>query len=181
MGLDMYLFQTHYIKEWDHDPDDERIKTTITKGGEPIKFAGRPFEVRYEVAYWRKANAVHQWFVENCQEGVDECQYSAPIAPEQIETLVQICKRVIDLADQGEWTKLRMYVQDHLPPTAGFFFGPSDIDDDEYMQSWFIEDMRNTVEQLTPLLDEDQIGTFTTGNGETKRYFKGDVQYHSSW
>ena len=30
-----------------------------------------------EIAYWRKANAIHGWFVRNCADGVDECQ---PIA-----------------------------------------------------------------------------------------------------
>jgi hypothetical protein len=27
-----------------------------------------------EVGYWRKANAVHGWFVRECADGVDECQ-----------------------------------------------------------------------------------------------------------
>jgi len=30
-----------------------------------------------EIGYWRKANAIHGWFVRNCADGVDECQ---PIA-----------------------------------------------------------------------------------------------------
>ena len=30
-----------------------------------------------EIAYWRKANAIHGWFIRNCADGVDECQ---PIA-----------------------------------------------------------------------------------------------------
>ena len=27
-----------------------------------------------EVGYWRKANAIHGWFVRECADGVDECQ-----------------------------------------------------------------------------------------------------------
>ena len=28
----------------------------------------------YNIAYWRKANAIHGWFVAECADGVDESQ-----------------------------------------------------------------------------------------------------------
>ena len=34
----------------------------------------RTSEGTQEVGYWRKANAVHGWFVRECADGVDECQ-----------------------------------------------------------------------------------------------------------
>jgi hypothetical protein len=34
----------------------------------------RTEEGTLEVGYWRKANAVHGWFVRECANGVDECQ-----------------------------------------------------------------------------------------------------------
>jgi hypothetical protein len=34
----------------------------------------RTSEGTQEVGYWRKANAVHGWFVRECANGVDECQ-----------------------------------------------------------------------------------------------------------
>lgn len=41
---------------------------------------------REEIGYWRKANAIHGWFVRNCAEGVDECQPIA-VSREQLEAL----------------------------------------------------------------------------------------------
>jgi hypothetical protein len=31
-------------------------------------------EVIEEVMYWRKANQIHKWFVDNVQDGVDDCK-----------------------------------------------------------------------------------------------------------
>ena len=31
-------------------------------------------DLSINIMYWRKANAIHNWFVVNCQKGVDECQ-----------------------------------------------------------------------------------------------------------
>ena len=43
-----------------------------------------------EVAYWRKANAIHRWFVNNVQDGIDECQETI-VTRNQLFTLLQIC------------------------------------------------------------------------------------------
>lgn len=31
-------------------------------------------EITEEVGYWRKANAIHGWFVDNVQKGNDDCK-----------------------------------------------------------------------------------------------------------
>ena len=43
-----------------------RIKTIVPDGDSYI--------VRTEAGYWRKANQIHGWFVNKCQDGVDDCQ-----------------------------------------------------------------------------------------------------------
>ena len=44
-----------------------------------------------EIIYWRKANAIHKWFVENVQEGVDDCgEYEVTV--EQLTELRDLCK-----------------------------------------------------------------------------------------
>ena len=69
MGLDMFLF---------------RRKNSDTKS-----------EAFTEVGFWRKANHIHNWFVVNCQDGVDECQ-ETEISKENLEELLSICKKVLN-------------------------------------------------------------------------------------
>ena len=34
MGLDMYLKREHYVKNWDHNPEEKRFDITVKRGGE---------------------------------------------------------------------------------------------------------------------------------------------------
>lgn len=64
MVLDMYLSRHTYVKRWDHQPEEKKFFVEVTRGGvathvQPSKVT----EVVEEVGYWRKANAIHGWFV----------------------------------------------------------------------------------------------------------------------
>lgn len=87
-----------------------------------------------EVAYWRKANQIHSWFVDNVQDGVDECQES-PVTRAQLETLRQLCMEALDTKNPNL-----------LAPRSGFFFGSTEIDD------YYWDDLRDTIEQLDKVL-----------------------------
>ena len=69
MGLDMYLERSERLTEG-FDKVDVRAfvddNTVIRKGVENPKLLT-------EAAYWRKANQIHNWFVENIQDGEDDC------------------------------------------------------------------------------------------------------------
>lgn len=95
-----------------------------------------------EVAYWRKANQVHGWFVDNVQGGIDECQES-PVSRAQLETLRQLCMEAIDTQNP------RL-----LAPREGFFFGGTDVDD------WYWEDLRDTITQLDKVLEMPNVYNF---------------------
>jgi hypothetical protein len=76
MGLDMYLTRKVYVKNWSFRKPEELHEITVKRGGQP-RTDINPEKISYvieDVAYWRKANAIHKWFVDNCQDGVDECQ-----------------------------------------------------------------------------------------------------------
>ncbi len=90
-----------------------------------------------EVGYWRKANAIHKWFVDNVQDGVDECQES-PVTMDQLDVLLDTVNAVLDDNDKAG---------DLLPPESGFFFGITDIDE------YYLEDLVTTKEILTELAD----------------------------
>jgi len=53
-----------------------------------------------DVGYWRKANAVHGWFVRECANGVDECQ-PIPVSREQLQKLRQDCNNSLADSDKA--------------------------------------------------------------------------------
>jgi len=94
MGLDAYLTKKTYIgANWKFNEIAGNIN--ITRQGElvPIKF-DRVTYILENMAYWRNCRAIHQWFVDNLQEGNDDCR---PVELERstLERLLSECKRVI--------------------------------------------------------------------------------------
>ena len=69
MGLDMYLNKRQYVKNWEHMTPDEKHTITIKRAGKKLNSKLPIRDVVYEAAYWRKANAIHNWFVQNVQNG----------------------------------------------------------------------------------------------------------------
>ena len=68
MGLDMTLSKKTYVQNWDFHKEKEKHTISIKKGGKVRKDikSKRISYIVEEVMYWRKANAIHSWFVENC-------------------------------------------------------------------------------------------------------------------
>ena len=122
-----------------------------------------------EVLYWRKANAIHKWFVDNVQDGTDDCRYYA-VTKEQITELKNICQEVLDkvITVEGKVENGKSYkpetgwvtnyedgliitnpevAEELLPTTSGFFFGSTNYD------SWYLEDLKETVKKIEGLLE----------------------------
>lgn len=73
-------------------------------------------EKSVEVMYWRKANWIHKWFVDNVQNGIDDCsQYR--LTADDIKKFLDVCRQVLETKDSSL-----------MPPTGGFFFGSTEID-----------------------------------------------------
>lgn len=120
MGLDMYLTRKKYVKNWSHQPADKRFQGVAFKGNQAIDLTKLSY-LEFEAMYWRKMNAIHNWFVENIQDGVDNCQ-THYVARDQLENLLLTIETVLSKKDDKEAETL-------LPPTEGFFFGSQDIDE----------------------------------------------------
>ena len=88
------------------------------------------------VMYWRKANAIHDWFVRNVQDNVDNCGYYW-LSSDTLQELLNEIKQVLE-------TK----VTDALKPTAGFFFGSQEIDE------YYWQDLQDTYDKLTPIVSK---------------------------
>src|ERR1700680_333929 len=95
MGLDMYLTKKTYVgANWEHRNVEGKIIITKSKDNEPIKINfKRVSYIEEGVGYWRKANQIHKWFVDNVQDGTDDCgTYS--VSDEKLQELLSVCKKV---------------------------------------------------------------------------------------
>jgi hypothetical protein len=131
MGLDMYLYADRYVSSYFNEGDDEKAETI--KKLFPELQIGEIKNIRVEVAYWRKANAIHNWFVKNVQDGVDDCG-NYYVSRDKLKELIALIQEVLD--NKGSANK-------NLPTAAGFFFGSTDIDD------YYFEDLKYSLETLT--------------------------------
>jgi len=136
MGLDQYLSASEYISRWDYSPEYDRSENElfsqiVSQFGvevDPSGFAG--LSIDFPMGYWRKSNQIHNWFVENLADGVDECQ-KIFVNRESLENLRDLCNQV--LADNS-------LAKDLLPTGAGFFFGSLEYDE------YYFSDLKQTVE-----------------------------------
>jgi hypothetical protein len=159
MGLDMYLEKETYIGgQWQHNNVSGVIK--IECQGKTIELDPKTITtINQDVGSWRKANQVHNFFVTQVQGGKDECQRSY-VPNKVLINLREICKNILDCKNDfgadNETTQL--IIKDCLPPSQGFFFGGTEIDE------WYFADLEHTVELLKDIVID-----------------KGDYYYQSSW
>ena len=92
----MYLVKKTHVKNWEHFKPEDRHEITVKRGGiirKDIK-PERISQIEEDVAYWRKANQIHNWFVENVQDGKDDGD-EYDVSKEQLQELVNVCKKVV--------------------------------------------------------------------------------------
>jgi len=130
MGLDMYLTADRYLLEFQEE--DKKNSEVVGKIFPELSENMRVKEITAEILYWRKANAIHKWFVDNVQDGVDECQKSY-VTQENLQNLLETCKAVLASPNQAETL---------LPSQSGFFFGGTEYD------LWYTKNIEKTVEVL---------------------------------
>lgn len=143
MGLDQYLKVKKYVFGTKFDTEnDQKTYKKITKAAAIQPDINTQYvTVEYNIAYWRKANAIHAWFVKNVQNGKDECQKSF-VTREQLQKLIDDCKSVLS----GE-----NFADDTLPTQSGFFFGSTEYDE------YYKRDLQYTVDKLTEILQDASI------------------------
>jgi len=112
-----------------------------------------PKKVIFEVGYWRKANAIHKWFVDNIQDGNDDCnEYS--IDEEKLKELLELVNKVL---------KNKKKASELLPTSQGFFFGSYEYD------KYYFEDLELTKKIIENLLNNRE------------KYEDCEIYYRSSW
>lgn len=158
MGLDMYLLKKIYIgANFEHNEIAGEIN--ITKGGEPFKInMNKVTYVIEDWGDWRKANAIHQLFVENVQEGKDDCR-EYYVSEDKLKELLDICNQI----------KANPTLAPELLPTqGGFFFGSTDYDE------YYWDDIDLTISIIENAIQDREVVN-------DKEYIRGDIYYSSSW
>lgn len=172
-----------FVNDWGLDEDDLKINTEIIDhlrqyvrfnkidyGFERLTLSTSDNDNDPEIMYWRKANAIHKWFVENVQDGVDDCGYYV-VSIDQIYDLMDCCHKILNTIPKLETIKEYDYVfptkavetaQEVLPTTSGFFFG------DTNYNYFYFQDILDTYNMLKKLVE----------NFDSEKYF---YYYHSSW
>ena len=130
MGLDMYLYKKEYVQNWDHTPKEERHEVSVKRGGKKLNL-GKVCYIESEVAYWRKANHIHGWFIRECANGIDDCR-PVYVSGRRIKELKKLIETLLVSKD-------RDYAENILPPKEGFFFGSYVIDE------YYWQDLENTL------------------------------------
>lgn len=120
-----------------------------------------------QLVSWRKANQIHNWFVENVQDGQDDCG-SYEVTKEQLETLLELCMKVklasklvkgkvkngyifkdgkeVPIMEDGEYIEDPTVAEELLPSQSGFFFGSTEYD------QWYMYDIDFTIEKILEVL-----------------------------
>lgn len=96
MGLDMYLYAKRFTSGHEFVPEEKReLYKRITdlvgvQGTTDAPYA----EVSITIGYWRKANAIHGWFVRELADGKDDCR-PVYVPRESLETLRAECLKTL--------------------------------------------------------------------------------------
>jgi hypothetical protein len=186
MGLDMYLHKKHYIGN-KYRKKAKLVRVVVPEDQEGVFFPTKKIndervsEIVEEVGYWRKANAIHNWFVQNVQKGEDDCK-SYYVSREDMQKLLAVVAEVLSASElvdsevnngytfdengekkffveKGKTIKDPTVAKALLPATEGFFFGSYDYD------QYYYQDLVDTKKILEEALKDEG----------------GDYEYRSSW
>jgi len=141
MGLDMYLYAEKHISGYGFREENEReqYKSVVNAvEATAISDLNSPSaDITVTSMYWRKANAIHDWFVKNVQGGNDNCERYW-VSRDKLRELRDLCVKVVQNRDLAH--KL-------LPTSEGFFFGGTEYD------SYYFDSLKETASRITILLN----------------------------
>ena len=158
MGLDMYLWREIYVgAEYTHRGVTGSIELNYQGTRLPVNFK-KVSTITEEAMYWRKANAIHNWFVENVQDGQDDCRKYWV----DIDKLIELRKTIKKVLQNHK------LASELLPTSVGFFFGETDYD------SYYYESLEETEKELFQIIKDYKRLT-------DKQRADVNFYYESSW
>ena len=173
MGLDMYLYARKYVSGVDYGRDSnghfkmtpnaelDTIVDIVGLSRTDLEPDMPSVIVGVKVLQWRKANAIHDWFVNNVQAGEDNCK-EYYVSREKLEELLANLGEVLSIKNGTHNGDPDITIEDILPTTDGFFFGGTEYDD------YYWSEVERTYEAINALLNNHKFDDF-------------DFEYSSSW
>lgn len=149
----MYLSARKFMApEYFNTTDFEKVRKALDLDVKDMSYFPS-ITIEVSAAYWRKANQIHKWFVDNVQDGKDDCgEY--PVNHETLKKLQELCTQVI---------KDKEMAKTALPTQDGFFFGNTNYDE------FYYGDIEDTINQIQNVLEK------------YKEEDNWSLSYHSSW
>lgn len=112
-----------------------------------------------ELAYWRKANAIHKWFVDNTAYDSDTC--TSTLTKEDLLSIKNVCIDILDKCKDGVDEE---FCKENLPTMSGFFFGSLEYNE------FYIGNVESTIRWCNDIL-----------NNYVDDLDKGNIIYYASW
>ncbi len=94
MALEMVLNRKHKVVNHEYELDAPKYSLTLNHGGDEIKVKN-PLEVKEEIFHWRNAYKIHDWFVENVQDG-DTMGGEFLVTYEKLKSLRAFCMKMLE-------------------------------------------------------------------------------------
>lgn len=173
----MYLYRK--IQQWSKQDEKPVITIGATDKSQTAKLVKelvtpyKPYltpDIAVNIAYWRKANAIHNWFVQHCADGIDDCT-PMHVSLEQLKALDQTLQEILQAPNE----KLQRHIiEAKLPPVEGFFFGDTNLDDPEWL-AVYLDDVAETHRILTKEFELNKA-VDQTASSLSLAY-----QYQASW
>jgi hypothetical protein len=144
MGLDMYIFK---VKKTKHTIDELHELDRETNPNDPKIVEFLPLDQPYpdtfkdyytifhQVAYWRKFNALHNWFVTHVQVGIDNCAHYEL----DKDVLIDLLETLLNTKSENDPSEMM--------PVSGFFFGSTDVDE------YYWERIEKAIDEISNLID----------------------------
>jgi hypothetical protein len=153
----MYLRAEKYVSDYSHEEgkNTQQVNSILESAGfdrSDLSEDSPSVRVSFNVLYWRKANAIHSWFVNALNDGEDNCQQYY-VNRKDLEELASLCAEVIKDPNNAE---------DYLSTEAGFFFGSQEYDE------YYFEEIDRTRKSLMAIL-------------ANPNFDNSDFYYQASW
>lgn len=180
MGLDMYLtkkvevykkagrFHSLVSGATELEEGVEQAKFFIEDNNERIEISSNCISFGIDEIYWRKANAIHSWFVTHVQNGNDDCA-PYPLYEDKLIELRDVCKSIIEEEKEHGRDRAIELGKELLPTSDGFFFGDTSYDD------YYFDTVEETYDEIVRIIKTDEVAP---GKGYYTDIF---YEYRSSW
>ena len=199
MGLDQYITIRHKStnRSYQKYTDYWNLSEKERKGKKCPDCPDKDFIV----GKWRKSNQIHKWFVDNIQNGVDDCGRYV-ITRQDIIKLKELCEKIISFTTKSEkpakiyedgngvsyecWQVPTYtiseddlkFVEENLPTQPGFFFGDTMYDD------YYFYDVEESIKKfdfILMTLDMNYWSLYEDKKNSDKYTGRWVLEYSSSW